>query len=240
VAYFDQEQSDLNPDSTALETIWELDPMVPAEKIRSYLGRFGFSDEEQFKMVGTLSGGEKTKLALARLMYHPANFIILDEPTNHLDIQSREALEEALQLFDGSCLIVSHDRYFLDRVVNKIFHVTGGRINQYLGTYSHFRERTASKPVVHVAKDTNKKMGYEASKEKARAADKKKKEIASLKAKIGSLEKELTSLDSAIRNDIPRTDWEALNKTAKQKQKAEESLLDLYGKLDALEGSGDA
>ncbi|MEK7774584.1 MAG: ATP-binding cassette domain-containing protein, partial [Candidatus Zixiibacteriota bacterium] len=235
VAYFDQEQSDLNPEGTVLENLWELDPLVPAEKMRAFLGRFGFSDEDHFKLVGSLSGGEKTKLALARLIYKPANFIILDEPTNHLDIQSREALEEGLQHFDGSCLIVSHDRYFLDRVANKIFHVNDGRINQYLGNYTDFKERTAPKPAPQAPKSNETRVSYATSKEQSRNTGKKKKELASVRSRITDFEKELITLDSAIRQDIPRDDWAALNAAARRKQVVEESLLEHYARLESLE-----
>jgi ATP-binding cassette, subfamily F, member 3 len=235
VAYFDQEQSDLNSEGTVLENLWELDPLVHAEKMRAFLGRFGFSDEDHFKLVSSLSGGEKTKLALARLIYKPANFIILDEPTNHLDIQSREALEEGLQQFDGSCLIVSHDRYFLDRVATKIFHVSDGCIHQHLGNYTDFKERTAPKPAPAAPKLGNTRATYTASKEKLRSSDKKKKTLASVRARIADIEKEIAALDSAIREDIPRSDWSALSKAAQKRQEAEDALLDQYAKLESLE-----
>ncbi|MCK4460494.1 MAG: ABC-F family ATP-binding cassette domain-containing protein, partial [candidate division Zixibacteria bacterium] len=142
VAYFDQELSDLNPESTVLDSLWEMDPQAVVGKIRSYLARFGFSDEDPFKLISSLSGGEKTKLSLARLLYHPANFIIFDEPTNHLDMDSRERLEEALIEYDGSCLIVSHDRYFLDKVVGRVLYLKDGAATVYDGNYAYFREKT--------------------------------------------------------------------------------------------------
>ena len=143
VAYFDQDLSDLDLNSTVLDSLWEEDPMAEAGKIRSFLARFGFIGDDVFKMIGSLSGGEKTKLSLAKLLYNPANFIILDEPTNHLDIYAREALEKALNEYTGCLLVVSHDRYFLTKTVNRVMHVNNGQLSIYNGNFSYFTEKTS-------------------------------------------------------------------------------------------------
>jgi ATP-binding cassette subfamily F protein 3 len=234
VAYFDQELSDLNPNQTVLENLWELDPYVEVGQIRSFLGRFGFSGDDSLKMVSTLSGGEKTKLSLARLLYHPVNFIIFDEPTNHLDIVSREALEEALIEYEGSLLIVSHDRYFLNRVVNKIYHIKNSYLNIYNGNYSYFEERYNQNDILPQKKPKKQTSDYLSFKEKSKQRSKLKKEITSTKDKIKAHEKQLLELVEQIENNIPKSDWEKLQEVSSQKTNIEDELIILYEKLEQL------
>jgi len=236
VAYFDQELSDLDSGRTVLENLWELDPIVEAGIIRSYLARFGFSGEDVLKMVSSLSGGEKTKLSLARLLYHPANFIIFDEPTNHLDIISREALEEALINYDGSFLIVSHDRYFLDKVVKKIFHLKDSFINIYDGNYSNFHEKNVKFETVEKPKETKSKQAYQEFKEKSRQRSRLKKDIQATEEKIALLEKELENVIEEINHKIPKNDWEQLQQSTQNKNKLEEEIIHMIDKLENLEG----
>ena len=237
VAYFDQELSDLISEATALDTIWELDPTADSYTIRSFLARFGFTGEDCFKKVMTLSGGEKTKLSLARLLYHPANFLIFDEPTNHLDLDSREALEEALRDYDGSCLIVSHDRHFLDRVVSRLFYLNDGRMTIYNGDYSYFKEKTTKAEPSPEPKVVKSKDAYLSFKEKSKRKARHKKAILSTRSKIKDLEKELTELDENIRHNIPRSDWKQLNAATRHKVEIENQLLDLYATLEQLEST---
>jgi ATP-binding cassette subfamily F protein 3 len=237
VAYFDQELSDLNLAVTVLDSLWEMDPMAPAEQIRSALGRFGFTGEDPFKLVSALSGGEKTKLSLARLLYHPANFIIFDEPTNHLDIDSRETLEEALINYDGSCLIVSHDRYFLDRVVDKIMHLEAGRLTAYPGNYSYFAERTGTSEEMPLAgKGKKSKDDYLAFKEQSRLKAHHKKAVQATRKHIADLENELTALSEQLSGGIDANDWEKLDTATKRKAAVEDELLDRYAELEKLTG----
>ncbi len=235
VAYFDQELSDLKPELTVIDNLWELDPGAEIGKIRSFLGRFGFTGDDGFKVVRSLSGGEKTKLSLARLLYHPANFIIFDEPTNHLDIDSREALELALSEYDGSCLIVSHDRYFLDRVVNRIAHIADGHIEIYDGNYSDFRDRTTLPSETTKPKDSKSKDAYRAFKEESRRRSRHKKELQSVKSRIADQELEAARLEKEIDHGIPRSDWEMLHDATERKKQVEETLLELYARLGELE-----
>lgn len=236
VAYFDQELTNLESGRSVLENLWMVDPLSEIYTIRSFLARFGFFGEDVFKPMTLLSGGEKTKLSLARLLYHPANFIIFDEPTNHLDIISREALEDALIDYDGSLLMVSHDRYFLDKVVNKIIHLRDGGIKIYDGNYSYFKERTtASISQKPPPKETKSKTAYLEFKEKSKRRARLKKDIENTQNKIIELEKELETVTKDINHKIPQHDWEKLQQAIKQKKQLEETLLLLYDKLEKLQ-----
>ncbi|MCC6179121.1 MAG: ABC-F family ATP-binding cassette domain-containing protein [Chloroflexi bacterium] len=143
VGYYAQDQTEiLNVNRTVLEEAWAAAPAGWGEEaVRTLLGRFVFRGDDVFKPTGVLSGGEKARLAIARLLLQPANLLLLDEPTNHLDLASREELERALRQFQGTVVLASHDRYFMDRVATKIGEVGGGQIRVYLGNYTSYRER---------------------------------------------------------------------------------------------------
>ncbi|MCP6763189.1 MAG: ATP-binding cassette domain-containing protein [Fischerella sp. CENA71] len=142
--YFEQNQAEaLDLEKTVMETIHDEVPDWKNEDVRTLLGRFLFSGDTVFKNVAALSGGEKARLALAKMLLCPANLLILDEPTNHLDIPAKEMLEEALQNYDGTAIIVSHDRYFISQVANKIVEIRDGEFRVYLGDYHYYLEKIA-------------------------------------------------------------------------------------------------
>ena len=141
VAYYDQTLGDLNPKGSVIDEIWNLDKNQTEEQVRSYLAQFSFFDDDVFKKTRDLSGGEKGRLALAKIMHRGGNLLLLDEPTNHLDVYTREALEEALERFTGALIVISHDRYFVDRVVENIILVEEGSGEVYAGNYSDLVER---------------------------------------------------------------------------------------------------
>jgi len=142
-AGLDQEAADLPPQTSVLDTLWDLRPTADEVEVRNFLGGFLFRGDEVYRKVGTLSGGERTRLGLARLIWSGPNLIFLDEPTNHLDIASREALEGALKAYDGTLMVVSHDRYFLDAVATQILWMDAGEARSYRGTFSEAREKRA-------------------------------------------------------------------------------------------------
>lgn len=143
-AYFEQNQAEaLDTEKTCLETIAEQVHNWKDSEIRGLLGRFLFSGDTVFKRVKELSGGEKARLALAKIMTGTSNFLILDEPTNHLDIPAKETLEAALKAFEGSVVVVSHDRYFISQVANKIIEITDGTLKEYAGGYDYYQEKLA-------------------------------------------------------------------------------------------------
>lgn len=141
IGYYDQEQSDLDYNKTILDEVWDAFPDLTTTKIRTALGSFLFTGDDVFKKIETLSGGEKCRINILKLMLSQSNFLLLDEPTNHLDIPSREALEDAILNYDGSMLIVSHDRYFLNKVINKIVELKENGMTEYLGNYNYYMEK---------------------------------------------------------------------------------------------------
>ncbi len=148
VGYYAQGHEGLPLDGTPLSIVLAAQPMGE-ESARTYLGRFLFSEDDVFKPVAALSGGERSRLALALLLLQQANFLILDEPTNHLDIRTRETLEEMLAAFDGTILFVSHDRFFIDRIATRIWAIEGGTVKPYLGNYTDYQRQLGRRPETH-------------------------------------------------------------------------------------------
>ncbi|TYR78425.1 ABC-F family ATP-binding cassette domain-containing protein [Priestia megaterium] len=143
VGYYDQEQSNLTSNKTVLNELWDDYPTKTEKEIRTALGNFLFSGDDVLKIVSTLSGGEKARLALAKLMLQKANFLILDEPTNHLDLDSKQVLENALITYPGTLLFVSHDRYFINRIASKVVELSSNGIQEFLGDYDYYVEKKA-------------------------------------------------------------------------------------------------
>jgi ATP-binding cassette subfamily F protein 3 len=147
--YFAQDQyRELNTEARVLDDLWSQAPGRSQTELRSLLGCFLFSDQDVFKPIGVLSGGERNRYALARMLLRPANFLLLDEPTNHLDLRAKDVLLEALQGFSGTIVVVSHDRYFIDKLATRVFEVGGGDIQDYPGNYEDFlwRKQQAAAP----------------------------------------------------------------------------------------------
>jgi ATP-binding cassette subfamily F protein 3 len=145
VGYYAQIHDTLDFDGTPFSIVLDAQPMSE-EAARTYLGRFLFTEDDVFKRVASLSGGERSRLALAVLLLQQANFLVLDEPTNHLDINARETLEEMLAGFDGTILFVSHDRYFIDKIASRVWAISDGRIATYLGNYTDYQRALGHRP----------------------------------------------------------------------------------------------
>jgi ATP-binding cassette subfamily F protein 3 len=180
--YFEQNQAEaLDLKKTVMETIHDEVPDWKNEEVRTLLGRFLFSGETVFKNVEALSGGEKARLALAKMLLTPANFLILDEPTNHLDIPAKEMLEEALQDYEGTVVLVSHDRYFISRVANKIVEVRDGELVAYAGDYHYYLDKIHAEQEAEkrrlIAEQTAKKQAEKRAKQAEKKAGKTKKAI---------------------------------------------------------------
>ena len=141
IGYYDQEQQVLHMEKTLMEEIADDYPKLTQTRIRNILAAFLFTEDDVFKRVSDLSGGERGRLSLAKLMLSEANFLILDEPTNHLDIASKEILESALNRYEGTVLFVSHDRYFINRTATRILNLTEQKIVNYIGNYDYYLEK---------------------------------------------------------------------------------------------------
>ncbi|ABM69392.1 ABC-F family ATP-binding cassette domain-containing protein [Prochlorococcus marinus] len=146
--YYEQNQAEaLSLDETVIDLICNKSPEWSQKKVRTFLGGFGFQNETVFKYIKQLSGGEKARLALALMIINPSNFLLLDEPTNHLDLQSKENLELAIKNYKGSLLIISHDRYFISKVANRIIEIKDSKLYSYDGNYEYFLEKTQSQKI---------------------------------------------------------------------------------------------
>jgi ATP-binding cassette, subfamily F, member 3 len=141
IGYYDQEQAELTSNKRVLNELWDDYPLMNEKEIRTILGNFLFSGDDVLKTVSTLSGGEKARLALAKLMMKKANFLILDEPTNHLDLDSKEVLENSLIDYPGTLLFVSHDRYFINRIATKVIELSSNQATEFLGDYDYYIEK---------------------------------------------------------------------------------------------------
>ena len=175
--YFEQNQAEaLDLNKSVMQTIHDEVPDWKNEEVRTLLGRFLFNGETVFKQVGALSGGEKARLALAKMLLTPVNLLILDEPTNHLDIPAKEMMEEAIQNYDGTVIIVSHDRYFISQVANKIVEIRDGEFRTYLGDYHYYLDKIAEeKELAKFAKLEAEKAAKKAEKEAKKKATAKQK-----------------------------------------------------------------
>ncbi len=173
--YFEQNQAEaLDLEKTVIDTVHDEVPEWKNEEVRTLLGQFLFSGDTAFKKVAALSGGEKARLALAKMLLRPANLLILDEPTNHLDIPAKEMLEEALQHYDGTVLIVSHDRYFISQTANKIVEIRDGELIVYRGDYHYYLDKIAEeKEKARQKSEADLKAAKETAK-RAKQAEKKK------------------------------------------------------------------
>lgn len=242
MGYYSQEQERLDPGLTVLEQV-ETAYGCGEGETRNILGMFLFRGDDVFKPISLLSGGEKARLSLLLLFLEKPNFLILDEPTNHLDIPTREIMEEAIQAFGGTSLIVSHDRYFLDKVTTRILEMENGTLTEYLGNYSYYREkkkdleeferdrRGAPEPEKKEEKDS----GAEAS-PKGRHEEKKELSPAAA-AKIGRLEMEISRQEATLKMyememNAAASDPEAYEKAASVYEEEKEKLDGLYQKWE--------
>ncbi|MBQ2309102.1 MAG: ABC-F family ATP-binding cassette domain-containing protein, partial [Erysipelotrichales bacterium] len=189
IGYFDQELAQFRGDHTVLDELWDEYPELTRTEVRTVLGNFLFTADEVFKEVGVLSGGEKVRLSLAKLMLKQANFLVLDEPTNHLDIPGKEALEDALKDYEGTLLVVSHDRWFINKIATSLLIFKDGNAVYYPYSYAEYMEGV-------LTKQAEEKAAEEKKKEASRPVRKKnwKNEVKRLEEKIGEAEEELERL----------------------------------------------
>lgn len=211
VSYYDQQQADLTSNKTVLAELWDEYPNKMEKEIRTILGNFLFSGDDVLKPVSTLSGGEKARLALSKMMLQRSNVLILDEPTNHLDLDSKEILENALIDYPGTILFVSHDRYFINRLATKVYELSRIGATEYLGDYDYYIEKkeeslelarleseASSSSPVRAAQAEKEKPSYEQEKEAKRLERQKKRRLEEIEKEIEEIENKLEENESQL------------------------------------------
>ena len=203
-AYFDQEMSTLKEDNTVIDELWDSFPKLNYKEIRNLLSQFLFIGEDIFKEVSDLSGGEKGRLSLLKLMLSKSNFLLMDEPTNHLDMDSKEVLEDAILNYEGSIFVISHDRYFLNKIASKVVELQQDGISEYLGNYDYYLEKKRELGQVHLEDDGEEKTRTQIKLEKKKQRDleieerEKKRTIVKLEGQIQNLELSLEDIDHKL------------------------------------------
>lgn len=211
IGYYDQEQKELHSDKTVLHELWDDYPLMPEKDIRTVLGNFLFSGDDVLKKISSLSGGEKARVSLAKLMLQNSNFLILDEPTNHLDIYSKEVLENALEDYPGTILFVSHDRYFLNKMATRVIELHPHGAVSYLGNYEYFLEKKTEmeelgkmpiEAAQEASEDKNRKNSNKESflqdKEQQRKERQRQRKIEEVEKKIEELESDIAELQDLL------------------------------------------
>ncbi len=231
--YFDQEMDKLNLDNTVIDEIWDEAPKLDHYEIRTILSQFLFVGDDIFKEIKDLSGGEKGRLSLLKLMLSKANFLLMDEPTNHLDIDSKEVLEDALIDYEGTLFVISHDRYFLNRVTNKIFELTKEGIKEYVGNYNYYLEKKNEIIYEHEEEDIGKtktQLKYEKKKEKEalQLERNRKKQILELEKEISKCENSIEEIDNLLCTPDIYNDHEKIVDLTRERESFENKLNNLY------------
>ena len=234
VGYYDQEQSNLDLSKTILDELWDEFPNMTTTKLRSVLASFLFTGDDVFKEISKLSGGEKCRINLLKLMLSKSNLLLLDEPTNHLDILSREALEDAILEYDGTLMIISHDRYFLNKVINRILELKEDGITEYLGNYSYYQEKKENpnrfQQYEELASGKTKTQIKE-EKKKKREAD---KEAKALKLQIKNIEKSITDLEEALEELQNQLCLESVYSNPEESNRVNKEIRSTESKLESL------
>ncbi|MDT2756076.1 ABC-F family ATP-binding cassette domain-containing protein [Enterococcus asini] len=199
IGYYDQGQTELNPQKTILQELWDEHPTTPEVEIRNVLGSFLFSGEDVEKPIALLSGGEKARVALAKLAMNKENFLILDEPTNHLDIDNKEVLENALIDYEGTLLFVSHDRYFINRLASKVVELSAEGSKLYLGDYDYYLEKKKEEEELKALLETDTVIPTVSSgKETFQNTKEQQKRLRNLQRKVTQIEEDLAKLEETI------------------------------------------
>lgn len=250
IGYYDQEQQLLNPTNTLFDEISDLRPELSNTQIRNILAAYLFTEDDVFKQVSSLSGGEKGRLSLARLMLSNANFLILDEPTNHLDILSKSILEKALNSYEGTVLYVSHDRYFINTTATRILSLSNNQIYNYIGNYDYYLDKktivegntisstSTSENTPNLVSSTSveseAKLDWKAAKEAQAAERKRQNAINKIENEISSIETRISELDEQMSNPDIASDISKLMPLSKEKDELDEKLLELMEKWEDL------
>ena len=235
VSYFHQEQKTLDLNNTIIDEIWKDNTHLTQTQIRSMLGAFLFENDDVFKQISSLSGGERARVAILKLILSKANFLLLDEPTNHLDIDSKEVLEDALNGYTGTIFTISHDRYFLNTVVDKILVLDENGITEYLGNYDYYmaKKKESEEINAHVEEESE-KTKTQLKEEKRREREEREKQkknrnkIANTEKEIEQIETKISELDELLCLEEVYSNPERSKEVSQEKSSLEDRLAELY------------
>ena len=240
LGYYDQHQSGLHPDKDVLNELWDDFPRMEVDRVRSVLALFLLTGDDVFQPIRTLSGGEKGRVALAKLMLRRDNLLLLDEPTNHLDMDSREVLEDALEDFDGTILTVSHDRYFINRVANRVIEMRPDGVREYLGNYDDYVEKKRLEAAGAQEDATGGKTRTQLDKERRRerlkqeSARQLRQKLKQAEQAIADVEAQIAQLAARMADPETYRDADAAQSVAKQHRETQAALDGLYEDWEAL------
>ena len=251
IGYYDQKQAEFKSNKTIIDYVWDQYPTMNEKDIRAILGRFLFVQDDVKKVINDLSGGEKARLQLALLMLQRDNVLILDEPTNHLDIDSKEMLEQALKDFEGTILFVSHDRYFINQLANKVFDLNNDGGQMYLGDYQYYIEKTEEAAALEAFKnerndfskedtsnqnEANENVNtYDSQKQQRREQRKLERLIENCEAKIEAFENEIARIDEQLTQPDVFNNPEKASSLANQKLETEQMLEQVMSEWENLQ-----
>ena len=240
IGYYDQHQQNLNPQNTILNEVWNAFPKLEQTRIRSALGLFLFTGDEVFEKIEKLSGGERGRVALTKLMLKQDNLLLLDEPTNHLDMDSREVLEDALRDFPGTILAISHDRYFINRFAEKVMVMEKDGVTEYLGNFDDYIEkRDRPRPPVSSLEDETTRTAQTREKKKTRQQNALLRELKAAvdkaEAAIEQNEREMARLEAELARPETYNDLEAMRRLTESYQAEQDKTESLYEALEAAE-----
>ena len=244
IGYYDQEHQLLHMEKTIFEEIADAYPLMNNTKVRNVLAAFLFTDDDVFKRIGDLSGGERGRVSLAKLMLSDANFLILDEPTNHLDITSKEILEDALRNYEGTVFFVSHDRYFINRVCTRILELTGETLVNYLGDYDYYLEKREHLNEVYLKKEdltsntqaaaSEQKVNWQAKKAEQARIRKLHNDQKKAEERIAQLEEQIAAIDAECAKPENAVNSAKLGELVKRQEDYKKELENCYERWEEL------
>lgn len=243
IGYFDQMQQNLDLSKTALDEVWDTFPNMTQTEVRSALASFLFKGDEVFKPLSKMSGGERARVSLLKLMLKGSNFLLLDEPTNHLDASSREELEKTLLDYSGTMLIVSHDRYFINKIADRILLLTNNGVKEYLGNYDYYLERTTAEKSGAVPTENKKdkkektQNDYFLQKQKQSEERKRQTKLKKAEAEIERLDEEIAKTQELLSSEEVAADYEKLmelSKLLENLQKQQEEQYEIWEELESM------
>ncbi len=239
ISYFDQMQNDLDLSKTALDEVYDAYPHMNLTQVRSALGSFMFKGDDVFKQLSKMSGGERARVSLLKLMLKQGNLLLLDEPTNHLDTSSREALEKTLLNYGGTMLIISHDRYFINKLATRVLYMNDDGFTEYLGNYDNYLERIQnvdSEEGVTVTEAENKpKLNDYQLQKQLKAEDRKRKnQLKKCEERISQLEDEIKELEELMNDESVMSDYEKLSQITAKLEENQAELDNEYEKWESL------